>query len=102
MTTNTAIKTTLLKETLSNESIYMPTPARIVKMEQFTEHEKFFEIELPSGFTLDHRPGQFVELSALGIGEAPISISSSPSRSNGRFQLCIRNVGKLTGALSTV
>jgi sulfhydrogenase subunit gamma (sulfur reductase) len=99
MTTNTAIKTTLLKETLSNESIYMPTPARIVKMEQFTEHEKFFEIELPSGFTLDHRPGQFVELSALGIGEAPISISSSPSRSNGRFQLCIRNVGKLTGAV---
>jgi sulfhydrogenase subunit gamma (sulfur reductase) len=91
--------TTLLKETLGRESIYMPTAARIVQVERFTEYEKLFTIELPSGFSLDHRPGQFVEISALGVGEAPISISSSPSRTNGKFELCVREVGKLTGAL---
>lgn len=91
--------TTLLKETLKHESIYMPTPARIVHTERFTEHEKLFRIELPSGFSLEHRPGQFIELSLLGVGEAPISISSSPSRSNGHFELCIRKVGKLTNAV---
>lgn len=94
--------TTLLKETLDNESIYMPVRARITQVKRFTEHEKYFRIELPSGFSLDHRPGQFVEVSVLGVGEAPISISSSPSRTNGAFELCIRNVGKLTGVLHSL
>lgn len=94
--------TTLLKETLKHESIYMPTPARITHVETFTEIEKLFRIELPSGFHLDHRPGQFVELSILGIGEAPISICSSPSRTNGSFELCVRRVGKLTNVMHTL
>jgi sulfhydrogenase subunit gamma (sulfur reductase) len=91
--------TTLLKETLNQKSIYMPTPARIIHVERLTEHEKLFRIELPSSFSLDHRPGQFVEVSVLGIGEAPISISSSPSRTNHSFELCVRAVGKLTDAM---
>jgi sulfite reductase subunit B len=91
--------TTLLRETLTRSSIYMPTPARIVEVEQFTEVEKWFHLELPSGCTIDHKPGQFVEVSILGIGEAPISICSSPARSNGSFELCVRRVGKLTDAL---
>ncbi|MBN1288002.1 MAG: FAD/NAD(P)-binding protein, partial [Anaerolineae bacterium] len=91
--------TTLLKETLENTSIYLPTLARITQIEDMTELEKLFTVELPSGFSLNHRPGQFVEVSLLGVGEAPISISSSPSRSNGTFELCIRRAGDLTSAL---
>lgn len=90
---------TLLHETLAQESIYMPTPARITRVATHTPIEKVFEIELPSGFQLDHKPGQFVELSLLGIGECPISITSSPSRSGNRFELCIRSVGKVTEAV---
>jgi NAD(P)H-flavin reductase len=48
---------------------------------------------------LGHQAGQFVEVSVLGVGEAPISISSSPSRSNGIFELCIRNAGDLTNVI---
>jgi NAD(P)H-flavin reductase len=48
---------------------------------------------------LGHQPGQFVEVSVFGVGEAPISISSSPSRSNGSFELCVRKVGDVTSAL---
>jgi sulfhydrogenase subunit gamma (sulfur reductase) len=33
------------------------------------------------------------------VGEAPISITSSPSRSNGSFELCIRKVGDLTNVI---
>jgi len=94
--------TTLLKETLNHDSIYMPARARITHVRQFTEHEKLFKIKLPSGFSLNHRPGQFVEVSVLGVGEAPISISSSPSRTKGEFELCVRKVGKLTGALHSL
>jgi NAD(P)H-flavin reductase len=45
-----------------------------------------------------HRPGQFVELSIIGTGEAPISICSSPSR-RGFIELCVRRVGRVTDAL---
>jgi NAD(P)H-flavin reductase len=80
-------------------SIYTPEMARLVDVQQMTASEKLFTIELPEGRNLGHDPGQFVMLSLLGIGEAPISVTSSPSRSNGTFQLCVRQVGDVTGAL---
>lgn len=91
--------TTLLTETLRQSSIYMPTPSRIIEVTEHTAIEKVFKIELPSGFSLNHRPGQFVQISVLGVGEAPISISSSPSRSNGTFEVCVRRVGSVTNAM---
>lgn len=81
------------------ESVYLPTPAKIVKITPMTPLEKLLTIELPAGTTLGHRPGQFVQVSLLGIGEIPISISSSPSRSNGTFEMCVRKVGDVTGAI---
>jgi NAD(P)H-flavin reductase len=80
-------------------SLYLPQPARILDVRPMTALEKVFTLKLPDGLTLGHQPGQFVELSVLGVGEAPISISSSPSRSNGTFELCVRCAGDVTGAL---
>ncbi|MGD2103558.1 MAG: FAD/NAD(P)-binding protein [Anaerolineae bacterium] len=79
-------------------SIYMPQLARVIDVEQVTALEKLFTLESPNG-ELGHQPGQFMMVSVLGVGEAPISITSSPSRSNGQFELCVRQVGDLTGAL---
>jgi sulfhydrogenase subunit gamma (sulfur reductase) len=81
------------------DSIYVPCPAKIVKVETMTALEKLYTVELPNGQSLGHKPGQFVQVSLLGIGEAPISISSSPSRSNGTFELCVRKVGDVTTAM---
>jgi NAD(P)H-flavin reductase len=94
-TNTTAVANSMVLE----EPIYTPVPARIAKIEPQTALEKVFTIELPDGLSLGHRPGQFVEVSVLGVGEAPISISSSPSRSNGSFELCVRKVGDVTNAL---
>jgi NAD(P)H-flavin reductase len=80
-------------------SIYTPEMARLVGVEQTTALEKLLTIELGDGRSLGHSPGQFVMVSILGVGEAPISITSSPSRSNGTFELCVRRVGDVTGAL---
>ena len=80
-------------------SIYKPLMARLVDVQQITATEKLFHIELPEGEQLGHDPGQFVMLSVLGVGEAPISVTSAPSRSNGGFELCVRRVGDVTGAL---
>jgi len=73
--------------------------ARLVNVRPLTELEKLFTIELPGGQSLGHDPGQFVMLAIPGVGEAPISITSSPSRSNGTFELCVRRVGDVTQAL---
>ena len=81
-----------------SNSIYLPEPATVVKVEQMTATEKLFELRLNSGRELGHQPGQFIEISVMGIGEAPISISSSPTKKDG-FQLAVRQVGRLTGAL---
>ncbi len=81
------------------ESVYVPRMAKLLEVGQMTELEKVFTLQLPGGRSLGNDPGQFVEVSLFGIGEAPISVSSSPSRSNGTFELCVRRVGDLTNAL---
>jgi sulfhydrogenase subunit gamma (sulfur reductase) len=81
------------------EIVYLPTMARLLQVEQLTGLEKLFTLELPEGQSLGNEPGQFVEVSLFGIGEAPISVSSSPSRSNGTFELCVRCVGDVTSAM---
>ncbi|MFQ6101271.1 MAG: FAD/NAD(P)-binding protein [Anaerolineae bacterium] len=80
-------------------SIYLPEMAHLAEVKHMTVLEKLFTIELPDGRGLGHDPGQFVMVSVLGVGEAPVSITSSPSRSNGNFELCVRRVGDVTNAL---
>ena len=63
-----------------------------------TELESFFSCQLDSGKELGHLPGQFVEISIPGIGEAPISISSSPTR-KGSFEMVVRKVGNVSDAM---
>ena len=79
-------------------SPYQPALAEMVKIEQLTETEKLFTLHLKNGHDLGHRAGQFVEVSVFGIGEAPISVTSSPTR-NGTFELCVREIGDVTSAL---
>ncbi|MBU0570913.1 MAG: FAD/NAD(P)-binding protein [Candidatus Omnitrophica bacterium] len=47
------------------------------------------------GNSFDYKQGQFAEISLLGIGEAPISITSTPSR-KGFLEFSIRAAGNLT------
>ncbi len=82
------------------EDLLIPKPATIVRKENQTDLETLYEIELDSGEELGHRPGQFVEVSIFGVGEAPISISSSPG--GGTFELLVRRIGDLTTKLETL
>ena len=80
---------------------YQPHLARIVRIDPEVKDNylfqfRFLDENMVKGF--DHRPGQFVMLSVLGTGEAPISISSSPTRP-GIIELCVRRTGRVTDAL---
>jgi sulfhydrogenase subunit gamma (sulfur reductase) len=79
-------------------SPYLPAVARVAAVRSLTAMEKLFDLEFADGRALGQAPGQFVQVSLLGIGECPISICSSPTRPQG-FQLCIRKAGAVTAAL---
>ncbi len=91
----------IVTEARGEAALYAPRLAELVKVQELTPREKVFEFRLKDSKNLGQRPGQFVEVSIMGIGEAPISISSSPTR-DGTFQLAIRNVGDVTSALHTL
>lgn len=76
---------------------YRPSLAKVVTTEQLTATEKLLDLQLESGNELGHLPGQFVQLSVFGYGEAPISLCSSPTEKN--FRLCVREVGTVSRAI---
>ncbi|MEN6308080.1 MAG: FAD/NAD(P)-binding protein [Anaerohalosphaeraceae bacterium] len=80
-----------------HKDIYLPEMATITKRRMLNGTELFMHLEMDSGKELGHAPGQFVELSIAGLGEAPISISSSPTQKG--IELVVRNVGSLTHAI---
>ncbi len=81
--------------TVDPVELYEPTMAEIKETKQMTDMETWFRIEMPDGKDLGHQPGQFVEVSLFGVGEAPFSISSSPTQA-GSFELGVRRAGMLT------
>lgn len=83
---------------VKGRQLYLPRPARVAGAKQVSEKEMLLELKLCDGSDLGHQPGQFVEVSVYGIGECPISVSSSPTR-RGSFDLVVRKVGNVTSAL---
>lgn len=80
--------------------LYIPRQATIKRVDRLTEKETLFEIGLDDEKPLGHQPGQFVKVSIMGIGEAPISVSSPPDGET--FELVIRKVGDVTSKLHTM
>lgn len=83
------------------DDIYRPEMATVVRSEPMTELERFIDLKLDCGKELGHLPGQFVEVSVFGVGEAPISISSSPTQ-DGSFQMVVRKAGNVTRAMHSL
>jgi len=72
---------------------FLPRPGKIVEMIDMTAKDRYFKVELEK--PLGHHPGQFVMVSVLGVGEAPISISCGP-RNDNILEMVIRRIGRLT------
>lgn len=81
-----------------DKDLYLPTSATVVSKRTLTATEMLLEMRLDNGAELGHLPGQFVEVTVPGIGEAPISISSSPN-TKGVFELVVRRAGRVTAAI---
>ena len=81
---------------------FLPQSATIIRKEKMTRTDAFYEIELDCKKPLGHKPGQFVEVSIFGIGEAPISVASTPEAGRMSFELLVRIVGNVTTHLDAL
>jgi NAD(P)H-flavin reductase len=78
---------------------YKPLPMRIIKItdDSFARDTRTFDLEWVNEedkASFNNLPGQFAELSIFGAGEAPISITSSPTQPH--LQFCIKKMGVVT------
>ena len=78
----------------------LPLKAEVVGSSPMTGQERLVKVRLESpgadGFT--YKPGQFVKLGVMGVGEAPISLCSDQGEDD-VLEFCIRNVGRVTSAI---
>ena len=94
----------VLEDREVDENPYQPDMWRIVRRYPLTSDVNFYQaraVDVDRALMMDYLPGQFVMGSVLGEGEAPFSISSTPSRP-GLLELCIRKMGTLTETLFTL
>lgn len=80
---------------------YMPQKAEIIDIIQETESDvdiKTFRLKLLDGQKMDFMPGQFVELTVPGYGEAPFGFASSPLVEE-YVELSIKKIGLVTQAV---
>lgn len=83
---------------------YLPNPVIIKSIKRETADIKTFTVSFKDKVLnkrFSFKPGQFVEASLFGYGEAPISISSSPLI-KGEFDLSIKRVGLLSSKLHSL
>jgi NAD(P)H-flavin reductase len=81
--------------------LFLPRLARITDARDETRDTKTFALRFRDDAEQESfrfRPGQFMQLSVFGHGEAPFCLASSPARSD-CFETTVRRVGRLTNAL---
>jgi sulfhydrogenase subunit gamma (sulfur reductase) len=82
---------------------YVPFPVRVaaVTIENESRDLKSFRFEFlqpDHARAFDYAPGQFAEISILGVGECPIGIASSPTEGD-HLLFTVKKVGLVTTAL---
>ncbi|MHC5060772.1 MAG: FAD/NAD(P)-binding protein [Planctomycetota bacterium] len=82
---------------VTEKDIYLPRLSTVNKVEKMNDTELYLQLSMDDE-PLRYVPGQFVEVSVAGIGEAPISISSSPTQTGG-FELVVRRIGNVTNKI---
>jgi sulfhydrogenase subunit gamma (sulfur reductase) len=81
--------------------VFLPDIAWLEKVRDETPDTKTFTLRFrdrPDGNHFHFLPGQFLELSVFGCGEAPFCIASSPTRA-GALETTVRRTGQLTDQL---
>jgi sulfhydrogenase subunit gamma (sulfur reductase) len=86
---------------MSARSVYRPHLSEVARIEQETpDTQTYFLAADGIDWRGAYQPGQFVELSVFGVGEAPFCLAQSPTRSE-FIEVTIRRTGAVTDRLHT-
>ena len=86
---------------MSASSLYRPHLAEIDRVEDETPDTRTYFLAADAlEWRRAYEPGQFVELSVFGVGEAPFCLAQSPTRSE-FIEVTIRRTGAVTDRLHT-
>ncbi len=83
------------------ENIYLPHLTKISEVRRETPDTLTFHLRFADpglGRAFRFHPGQFVEVSVFGVGEAPIGFASGPANGDG-FEITVKAMGSVTRAL---
>jgi len=80
-------------------TLYIPEPAVVLATEEPTATVRLLTLRRADDRPLGHAPGQFVQVSLFGVGEAPISVASAQAEGDATFNLCVRRLGRVTTAI---
>jgi sulfhydrogenase subunit gamma (sulfur reductase) len=81
--------------------LMIPSVATILDLREETPDTKTFSLRFrdpEEHGAFSFRPGQFLELSVFGVGEAPFCLASSPTRPES-IEVTVRRCGQVTDAL---
>ncbi|MCL2111296.1 MAG: FAD/NAD(P)-binding protein [Clostridiales bacterium] len=84
-----------------NDNPYLPLKAEIQEIIQETTSDldvKTYRLKFAGDRKMEFMPGQFVELSVAGTGEAPFGFASNPLR-NDTIDISIKRTGTLTDVI---
>ena len=84
-----------------SDNPYLPSKAEILEIIQETGSDldvKTYKLKLSGNDRMEFMPGQFVEFSVPGIGEAPFGFASNPLR-NDTIDISIKRTGMLTDTI---
>jgi NAD(P)H-flavin reductase len=85
-----------------NPNIYLPYVSEITDIKQETPDTRTYDVRIKKkdeARLFVSRPGQFVEASVFGAGEAPFGLTTSP-KEPGVMTFTVRACGKVTNALN--
>ena len=87
-----------------NPNIYLPYISEITDIKQETGDTRTYDVRIKNQDEAKlflSRPGQFVEASVFGAGEAPFGLTTSP-KEPGVMTFTVRACGKVTNALAAL
>ncbi len=83
------------------DDLLLPSVATILDQRDETPDTRTLQLRFRDGERQDRfafRPGQFLELSVFGLGEAPFCLASSPTRRES-LEVTVRRTGRVTDGL---
>ncbi len=87
---------------MANENPLVPLCAKIIETRDEALAVKTIKLEIcdeEKRRAFAFQPGQFVQVTAFGVGEAPISICSNPRNAGEWMEISAKNVGNVTRAI---